>query len=211
MKKSENKSKISNELGFLIVLSAPSGCGKTTLVGRLLKRHPDWARSISVTTRPPRAEEKEGRDYEFVSSREFQALREKGEFLEWAKIFGQYYGTRRRFIEEEVEKGRTVILAIDIQGARSLRKTLEKKIPLFSIFILPPSVTVLRERLEKRHTDSSEEIEERIEWAEEEIKAAKEYDATLINRDLAESIREMEALISDFRSRLNTKKEREGS
>ena len=205
MKKSENKSKISSEQGFLVVLSAPSGCGKTTLVDRFLKRHPDWVRSISVTTRPPRPEEKSGRDYEFISGREFQSLREKGEFLEWARIFGQFYGTRRRFIEEEIGKGKTVILAIDIQGARSLRKVLEKKIPLFSIFILPPSTAVLRERLEKRHTDSAEEIEKRIERAEEEIKAAKEYDAVVINRDLAESIREMEALISGFRSHLNEK------
>ena len=129
--------------------------------------------------------------------------------MEWARIFGQSYGTRRRFIEEEIGKGKTVILAIDIQGARSLRKVLEKKIPLFSIFILPPSTVVLRERLEKRHTDSAEEIEKRIERAEEEIKAAKEYNAAVINRDLAESIREIEALISGFRSHLNEKR-REG-
>ena len=167
-------------------------------MGRLLKRHPDWLRSISVTTRPPRPEEKNGRDYEFVSLREFHSLREQGEFLEWAKIFEQYYGTRRKIIEDEVKSGRTVVLAIDIQGARSLRKLLSGKIPLFSIFVLPPSISALRERLENRHTDSTDEIEKRIKRAEEEIKAAKEYEATVINRDLSETVHEIEAFIAEF-------------
>lgn len=185
-----------------MVLSAPSGCGKTTLLARLLKRHPDWARSVSVTTRPPRPEEKNGRDYEFVSSREFQSLRRRGEFLEWARIFDYYYGTRQKPIEEETKKGRTVILPIDIHGARSLRRRVGRKIPCFSIFVLPPSIPVLRERLEKRSTDSVEEIGKRIHRAEEEIKAAREYDRTVVNHDLDQTTHEIEGLISEFEKQL---------
>ena len=203
MKKSGNKSKISNK-GFLVILSAPSGCGKTTVVSWLLKRHPEWGRSISVTTRPPRPEEKNGKDYEFVSAPQFQSLRRKGEFLEWAEIFGYSYGTRKKTIEEEVGTGKIVLLAIDIQGARNLRKLLRQKIPFVSIFILPPSVSVLRERLEKRDTDSVDEIERRIERAQEEIKAAKEYDATVINRDLDQTVHEIEALILNFKKKLSS-------
>ena len=207
MKKSESRSRISNEkTGFLAVLSAPSGCGKTTILARLLKRHPDWVRSVSVTTRPPRPEEKNRRDYEFVTPRAFQSLKTKREFLESARIFGQYYGTPRKVVEDSVKAGRTVLLAIDIQGARSVRRLAAKKVPCFSIFVLPPSVSALRERLEKRHTDSAEEIEKRIERAEEEIKAAREYDATVINRNLDQTAREIEALISEFAKQLKGEK-----
>ena len=170
----------------------------------LLKRHPEWERSISVTTRPPRPEEKNGKDYEFVSAPQFQSLRRKGEFLEWAEIFGYSYGTRKKAIEEAVGAGKIVLLAIDVQGARNLRKLLRQKIPFVSIFILPPSVSVLRERLEKRDTDSVDEIERRIERAQEEIKAAKEYDATVINRDLDQTVHEIEALILNFKKKLSS-------
>ena len=174
------------------------------MVSWLLKRHSDWVRSVSVTTRPPRPEEKNGKDYVFVAAPQFQSLRRKGEFLEWAEIFGYSYGTRKKAIEEEVGTGKIVLLAIDIQGARNLRKLLRGKISFFSIFILPPSVTVLRERLEKRDTDSADEIERRIERAQEEIKAAKEYDATVINRDLDQTVHEIEALILNFKKKLSS-------
>ena len=203
MKKSESKSRISNS-GSLIILSAPSGCGKTTILTRLLKRHPDWVRSVSVTTRPPRPEERNGKDYEFVSVREFQSFQKKGEFLESAEIFSHFYGTRKRKIEDEIKLGKTVLLAIDIQGARNIRKFLMEKIPLISIFILPPSIPVLRERLEKRNTDSQEEIGKRVDRAQEEIKVAKEYDATVLNHDLDQTVHEIEALISDFQKKIST-------
>lgn len=203
MKKSENKPKISSEQkGFLIILSAPSGCGKTTVMNRLFNRHPDWIRSISMTTRKPRTEEKSGRDYEFVTEREFILLRQKGELMEWAEIFGQFYGTPKKEIEDATQEGKLVVLTIDIRGARSIRKILKNKIPFLSVFILPPSIPVLRERLEKRRTDSQEDIEKRIQRAEEEIKAAKEYDAAVINHDLNETVHEIEGLISQFQSKL---------
>lgn len=157
---------------------------------------------MSVTTRPARLEEKNGKDYEFVSRLKFQGLKRRGEFLESARIFDYDYGTRRKPIEEEIRKGRTVILAIDIQGARDIRRRLRGKIPFFSIFILPPSIPVLRERLEGRSTDSAEEIEKRIQRAEEEIKAAREYDRTIVNHDLDQTTHEIEGLISEFEKQL---------
>ncbi len=171
-------------------------------MNRLFNRHPDWIRSISATTRKPRVEEKNGRDYEFVTEREFILLRQKEELLEWAEIFGKFYGTPKKQIKDATEDGKLVVLTIDIQGARSIRKVLKNKIPFLSIFILPPSIPVLRERLEKRQTDTPADIEKRIERAEEEIKAAKEYDATVINHDLSETVHEIEDLISKFQSKL---------
>ena len=205
MRRFVNKSKISSDKqGFLIILSAPSGCGKTTILSRLVKRHPDWVRSVSVTTRPKRLEEKEGRDYEFVTARKFEALKQGKEFLEWARIFDHQYGTLRKGVEEGVQKGRIVILTVDIQGNRSIRRAVGKRVSALSIFILPPSISILRERLEKRSMDSAEEIEKRIQRAEEEIKAAREYDATVINHDLDQTTHEIETLVSEFEKKLTS-------
>ena len=190
-----------------MILSAPSGCGKTTILDRLLARHVDWMRSISVTTRPPRAGEKKGEDYEFVSLDEFGALEKKKQFLEWAEVFSQRYGTRRSVVEKGVQEGKTVLLAIDVQGSRTVGRVLKGKISLLSLFILPPSIPVLRERLQKRNTEVPEEIERRIKKAEEEIKAAQEYDHTVVNRDLDQTVHEIEGLISEFEKKLKEKEE----
>jgi len=206
LRKSESKSKISSEQnGFLVILSAPSGCGKTTILSRLLKRHPDWVRSVSVTTRAPRPEEESGRDYEFVSSKKFQALRQNRQFLEWARVFTSYYGTLRKPVLDAVENGQIAVLTVDIQGHRSIRKVWMGKVSILSIFILPPSIQALRERLEKRSTDSAPEIETRIQKAEGEIKVAREYDATVINHDLDQTLHEIEGLISEFEKKTNSK------
>lgn len=200
-----NKSKIlSKKQGFLVILSAPSGCGKTSLANRLLKRHPEWRRSVSVTTRPPRPGEREGQDYHFVTLRQFQLLRRKRQFLEWARVFDYYYGTPRKVVDEAL-KGRVFLLVIDVQGSRKLRRVLKKKVPLLSIFVLPPSMPALRDRLAHRSTESPQEIERRIERARREIKAAKEYDGTVINHDLDQTVHEIEVLISDFQKKLQEK------
>ena len=151
-----------------------------------------------MTTRPPRLGERSGLDYEFVSLKEFQALRKKKALLEWAQIFDHYYGSPKTKIEQEVKGGKIVLLAVDVQGARSLRKKLANRVRVLSLFILPPSISVLRERLEGRQTDSPAEIEKRIERAQDEIKAAREYDHTIINHDLDQTIHEVESLISEF-------------
>jgi len=175
------------------------------VLSRLLKRHPDWVRSVSITTRASRPEEEDGLDYKFVTLEDFEALKEKKEFLEWARVFKHLYGTPLQPITRAVEAGHPVILTVDVQGHRSIRKALAGKISLLSIFILPPSIQVLRERLEKRSTDSAKEIESRIRIAEEEIKMAREYDATVLNHDLDQTTHEIEALILDFKKKLSFK------
>ena len=162
---------------------------------RLLKRHADWIRSVSATTREPRAGEKQGVDYFFVSSRAFAEMETNGELLESAKVFDHFYGTPKDFVMEHLRHGKKVLLAIDVQGARKVKKVLDKKISLFTLFILPPSVKILRERLEGRNTESPEEIQRRIEVAQDEIKEAGLYDATVVNQNLDHTILEIEDFI----------------
>ncbi len=161
-----------------------------------------------MTTRPPRPGEKNGRDYHFVTSRQFRSLRGKRQFLEWARVFDYDYGTDKKIVDEASKKGRIILLVIDIQGSRTLRRVLKKKIPFLSIFVLPPSITALRDRLTHRSTESPKEIERRIERAKKEIKAAKEYDGTVINHDLDQTVRELEALIAGFQKRLQEKNQK---
>ncbi len=209
MKKSASKSKTSNEPkspGLLIIISAPSGCGKTTVVDRLLNRHPDWVRSVSATTREPRLGEKNGEDYFFVPNAGFQKMESAGELLESARVFDQWYGTPRRFVMEHIQKGFNVLLAIDVQGTKKVRKVLDKAFGLLTIFILPPSVKVLRERLEGRKTESPGEIQKRIEIAQDEIKEAGSYDRTVMNQNLDQTVQEIETVIQEFQEKRSRKK-----
>ena len=188
--------------GGLVILSAPSGCGKTSIVERLLKRHQDWVRSISATTRKPRVDEKDAQDYFFYSKRDFeQKVREK-KMLEHAVIYGNLYGTLREFVEDQVGQGKTVIMTIDVQGTKQIMESWGKGRSLLSIFILPPSIKALRERLTGRNTESPEEIEKRIKIAQDEIKIAKLYDYTVINQSLDQAVLEIEEII------LNASKQR---
>ena len=200
MKKSASKSKTSSKkiTGFTVVISSPSGGGKTTIVDRLLRRHPDWLRSISATTRAPRDGEVPEKDYFFVSSSTFRRMQEHGEFLEHAKVVDHHYGTPKRFVVEQCAEGRVMILTLDIQGMKSLQKALKDEIPLLTIFILPPSLKELRKRLEGRKTESAEMIEKRLNLAAEEIKAAGLYDAAVVNRDLEHTVLEIEKIIEHF-------------
>ena len=213
MKKSENRSRTSNKTspskrrasavapardGLLIILSAPSGCGKTTLTDRLLKRHPEWIRSVSVTTRPPRLGEKEAQDYFFVDTQTFQKMLSRGELLESAKVFDYSYGTPKSFIIENLRAGKNIILAIDVQGTKQIKGALSKEVNILTFFVLPPSVKVLRERLEGRNTESAAEIERRIELAQEEIKEAGAYDYAVMNQNLEETVLKIEESIKRF-------------
>lgn len=188
--------KARSQKGLLVVISAPSGCGKTSIVDRLLKRHPDWLRSISVTTRAPRREEKEGEHYFFKTREEFEKMKSEKKLLEWAEIYGQFYGTPKPFVCERVEEGKVVILTIDVQGSRQVRESWDEARPMVSIFVLPPSVKVLRERLAGRNTETPEEIEKRISIAQDEIKAATFYDQTVINKNLDHAVLEVEEIIT---------------
>lgn len=175
----------------MVVISAPSGCGKTTVVQELLKKSRKCGRSVSVTTRKARPGESAGEDYFFVSKRDFLSARRRGEFLEWAKVFGQYYGTPRRYVKEQLARGRNVILAIDVDGAEQVRR----KIDCVSIFLMPPSLEALEKRLRGRKSDSAADIRRRLKRARFEMKCAKDYDYLVVNRDVSRAMCEIRDII----------------
>lgn len=166
--------------GLIFVLSAPAGTGKTTLVRMLTKEFDCVVESISFTTRKPRPNEKDGRDYHFVSKEEFEKKIREGEFLEHAKVFDHYYGTSRKVVEAARSQGKHVVLVIDTQGAMQLKEFL----PAVFIFISPPNLEELRSRLLTRKTDTEESIQHRLSWAEKEMTLASRYDYHIINDDL---------------------------
>lgn len=186
--------------GFLVVLSGPSGAGKNTLLSAVLPRVPDLKYSVSATTRPPRPGEKEGVNYFFLQDDEFQAMIDRGEFLEWAEFAGNRYGTPRRYVEESLEKGLTVITDIDIQGARQIKRNLPSAV---FVFLLPPSMQELHKRLHARGTDSSDAIDRRLKIALEEMAAIVDYDYWILNRDLDQACEELVAIIRAERAKVS--------
>ncbi len=179
-------------IGNVFVISAPSGGGKTTLAGQILNAMPDVERSVSMTTRPPRDGERNGRDYFFVNEKEFKWIQAKKGFLEHATVFGQSYGTPRAFVEDQRRRGKDVLLLIDVQGARQVKENLHDAI---RIFVLPPSLDELRRRLENRSTDAPEEIKRRLKIAASEIREAGQYDYVVVNLELAKAVDELRAII----------------
>lgn len=178
--------------GLLFIVSAPSGSGKTTICNAIVSRIPSLKFSVSYTTRKPRRGEVNDKDYTFINKEEFRLMIEKGEFLEWAEVYGEYYGTSKKRIEGLLKDGFDVLLDIDVQGAMQIKMNYNEGV---YIFILPPSLSELRRRLEKRRTDLKGEIEKRIKSAIEEIKNYKYYDYVIINKDIDLAIRELEAII----------------
>lgn len=166
--------------GKLFVLSAPAGTGKTTLVTMLTEEFPSVVQSISYTTRKPRGEEKQGAEYHFVDKATFKKMIQEEAFLEHAAIYDELYGTSKAWVQEQLNKGKHVVLVIDTQGGLQLKGKLDATF----IFVAPPTPNCLRGRLEKRKTESQEKIEQRLEWAKKEIEAGKEYDYKIINDDL---------------------------
>jgi len=182
----------------VFIISAPSGSGKSTLVGRLMKCFPDLRFSVSYTTRLPRGQERDGQEYHFISRAEFEKRLEEDEFLEWAEVFGNYYGTHRSELERAAAAGADLVLDIDVQGARQLKG----KIPhAVSIFILPPSRQVLEERLRTRSQDTETVIGRRLEEAAEEIRNYSQYDYVLVNREVQASTDNLAAIVRSVRSR----------
>jgi guanylate kinase len=183
----------------VFIISAPSGSGKSTLVSRLMAGVPGLMFSISYTTRPPRGAERDGRHYRFVTRQEFEEMVSAGDFLEYANVFGHYYGTHRSVLDLAREAGLDLVLDIDVQGASQLRS----KIPgAVSIFILAPSRQELEQRLRARGEDSSTVIERRLRDAAREIRNYHEYDYVLINRDLATSDEILASIVRAERARL---------
>jgi len=182
--------------GSLFIISAPSGAGKTSLVKALAESLQDVVLSVSYTTRAKREEEKEGVDYHFVTQDEFIALLEKDAFLEHARLFDNFYGTSSLWVEQTRLKGLDVILEIDWQGARQIR---EQFPDAQSIFILPPSLDALLDRLRRRHSDSETVIRERMSGAKEQISHYNEYDSLICNDQFEEALEDLKAIVRSNR------------
>jgi len=181
------------EPGLLIVISGPSGVGKDTILRRLFQLAPELKYSVSYTTRPPRPGEIDGQSYTFVTEDEFKRLIEAKEFLEWAQVYDQYYGTSRRRVEDALARGEDIILKIDVQGAAFVKK---RKPDALFIFITPPSTEELLQRLTGRNTESPAALERRQREALVELGLAKDYEHVVCNRDVEESAREILAMIA---------------
>ena len=178
----------------VFVVSSPSGGGKTTVVERLLRAVPGLARSVSVTTRLPRPGERRGRDYRFVTPAAFGRLRRSGRLLEWAEVHGACYGTLKSPVLRALSQGRRLVLCIDVQGARQVRRALGPRAAL--IFLLPPSMARLRARLRRRRTESPAAIRRRLAAARREIACARWYDHTVVNDRLDRTVRAMRAIMT---------------
>ncbi|MEA3560438.1 MAG: guanylate kinase [Candidatus Omnitrophota bacterium] len=189
--------------GLLIVISAPSGSGKTTLCEKLVSACPDIVYSISATTRLSRKGEKDGKDYFFLKIEEFEKKKRNNEFLEWANVFGEYYGTPRRFIDKMRKKGKDVILNVDVQGAFQVKKIHPEAV---FIFLLPPSMDILKQRLRNRRKDSAKEISKRLRFAKSEIAQINNYDYVIINKSITKSLRKFLAIIDVEKSRIKQMK-----
>jgi len=206
MKNGSSKSKVQssksaekNSAPLLILISAPSGGGKTTLCQQLLAAQPDITRAITCTTRAPRPGEKDGVDYYFFEPAEFQRRQQAGEFIEHATVFGWSYGILRSELLDKLRSGRDVLLNVDVQGAATIRSRVqdepELKRALMTVFLTPPSIKVLEERLKKRASDAPEEIQKRLGIARREIAQWKAFDYLLISLSIQEDLRRMLAIV----------------
>ncbi len=187
--------------GRLVVLAAPSGAGKTTLVRALLERLPELAFSVSYTTRRRRPAEVEGRDYFFVDARHFEEMVRREEFLEYARVFDNWYGTGRAHVEQLLDAGRTVLLEIDWQGARQVR---ERAPHAVTVFVLPPSVAELERRLRGRGTDATEVVERRLGEALGDMSHWREFDHVIVNDDVERAADELAAIVTGRSARHRT-------
>ncbi len=185
--------------GIMLVISSPSGAGKTTLSRALLQNHPDLKLSVSVTTRAPRSNEIEGVHYHFVSGDEFQAMIDNDEFLEYATVFKHQYGTPRKQIEQTLDNGYDVMFDIDWNGTQQLKENANN--PPVTVFILPPSKMALQARLKSRAADSDEAIAYRMAQAPAELSHYQEYDYIIINDDLNHSMAQLEAILTAERTK----------
>jgi guanylate kinase len=179
--------------GKLIVLTGPSGVGKGTLVRALLVRHPELYLSVSATTRSPRLGEVDGKDYYFLPRADFEKMIQQNELLEWAEYAGNYYGTPRTKVEEQINQGNTVLLEIEVIGAKAIKQTFPDAV---RIFILPPSFAELERRLRGRATDSEAAMMRRLDRAKEELEASLEFDQTIVNDNLEIALKDLELAIS---------------
>jgi guanylate kinase len=184
--------------GTLFVVAAPSGGGKTSLTRALLEKDPGIRLSVSYTTRPPRPGEQDGVDYHFVSAERFMALRDAGEFLEHAHVHGNWYATSASWLNQQIEAGQDVLLEIDWQGAAQVRRLIPSSV---HIFILPPSLALLEERLHRRGQDDKATIARRLEAARDEMRHCTEFNYVIINQDFATAVDDLSAIVRASRLR----------
>lgn len=185
--------------GLLLVVSGPSGAGKGTICKSILEKNDHIKLSISATTRKPRTGEVHGVNYFFIEKEEFKTMIEQGEFLEYAQIYDNFYGTPKAAIMETLEKGQDVILEIEMQGARQVKEVYPEGI---FVFVLPPSLKELKNRIVGRGTETAEEIEKRFSCAFEEIKQIDDYDYFIVNQDVEKSVKELESIISSEKNKV---------
>jgi guanylate kinase len=184
--------------GMLIVVSSPSGGGKGTLIDRVLQSVPGVSYSVSFTTRPPRAGEQNGREYFFVDESKFREMIKRGQFLEWADVYGHLYGTSRKQVEHDRDAGRDIILEIDVQGAESVRGLVPDAV---TIFILPPSFELLRKRLVTRATDSEADLARRLNGAPGEVEQYRHFQYVIVNDDIDRASAQLASVIYAERAR----------
>lgn len=190
----------------LIIISAPSGAGKSTLVNMLVGREPKVQLSVSYTTRAVRSGEVDGHDYHFIDIPTFMAMRARGDFVEWAEVHGNFYGTSRSTLNQQLATGRDLVLEIDWQGAQQVRQQFKQSV---GIFILPPSIEELERRLRKRGKDADEVIQRRIAAALGEMRHVGEFDFVIINKDLALALEDLVAAVRASRLWLNSQRVRQ--
>ena len=195
-------------IGSLFVIAAPSGAGKSSLVKALLEKEPAMRLSISTTTRPPRPGEEHGREYFFSSKEDFLQRQVAGEFLEYAEVHGNFYGTSRLALEEQIQAGKDVLLEIDWQGAQQIRRYFPQTV---SVFILPPSMAALEERLRKRGQDTEDVIQHRLAGASTELAHASEFEYVIINLDFAAALDQLLAIVRATRCKLQQQAARHSS
>ncbi|HDQ26681.1 MAG TPA: guanylate kinase [bacterium] len=191
--------------GIVFVVSAPSGAGKTTVIREFLKKHKrDFVLSVSATTRPPRNGEKDGRDYYFFSEDKFKKFIEQGKFLEHARVVGNRYGTLKKTVINSAENGKNVIMDVDVQGMKSIKKRLPESV---AIFLKPPSFEELKKRLEGRKTESRESLAKRLKLAKKELKEEQKYDYIVVNKELGKAVEDLEEILKIERQKRYQPKE----
>ncbi len=186
--------------GIIFILSAPSGAGKTTLYNGLRKGYPDIQLSVSCTTRKQRRGEVAGRDYRFLSGRQFDALKERGEFAEWAQVHDYFYGTPCQPLDRAVKSGYDILLDIDVQGAKKIKSVYPQAV---AVFVLPPSMAELERRLSARGTDDRQVIRRRLANARGEMQQIIHYDYFVVNRDVEQAVRVLSGIVEAERSRVS--------
>ncbi|HEY9405091.1 MAG TPA: guanylate kinase [Pyrinomonadaceae bacterium] len=195
---SGSRAPVEPERGILFVISSPSGGGKGTLIRRILTHMPRLGYSVSWTTRAPRQGEVNGRDYHFVTLEDFMAARDRGEFLEWASVHGNFYGTSLKVVERELSVGRDIVLEIDVQGATAVRRI---GIEAVSVFILPPSFEILRRRLTGRQSENSDSLALRLQNSRGEVEHYREFDYVVLNDDVDRAATQLASIVYAERAR----------